>query len=311
MLERLRRAQEVLLEAERAAVNFSQDRYVQANLLSLRTNVADLVLQWEAEARVAQRDVVRYRLIPSQASEYAIRSVATSLLDFQELFSTVFDALKNGAKRRAHLAADVLLETSFNFAFSYPGSLGIAMSIDASSPGLFEGKFDAAVEAFMQVVEVQDEDELRGLAERLGRAVVRKTFDWSKANLAAGYSVDLIWTSSTGQRHGGMIDVARFRRLVQVIERTSDTETHPLTTGGVLTGFDGQVRRFRFVGDDNQVYAGTLSERFPAGAVWRVNAPYQADIERDEALNFATQETQITYRLKHLEPVTMELPLSV
>lgn len=310
MLERLRRAQEVLSEAERAAADFPRDRYVQANLLSLRTDVADLMEQWEAEARVAQRDIVRYRLIPSRATEYPIRSVTTSLLDFQELFSQVFDALKNGAKLRARLAAEVLQNTSFNFAFSYPGSLGVAMSIDASNPGLFEGKFDAAVDAFMQIVEVQDEDELRDLAKKLGVAVVKKTFDWSKTNLAAEYSVDLNWTYSTGQQHGGMIDVARFRRLVEVIERTSETETRPLTMAGVLTGFDGQVRKFRFVGEDDQVYIGTLSENFPAGAVWRVNAFYQADIEMDETLSYATQETRTAYRLKHLEPGTTELPLS-
>jgi hypothetical protein len=310
MLERLRRAQEVLSEAERAAADFLNDRYVQANLLSLRTDVADLMDQWEAEARVKQRDVVRYRLIPSEATEYAIRSVTSSLHGFQEMFSQVFDALKNGAKRRARLTADVLEQTCFNFAFSYPGSLGVAMSIDASNPGLFEGKFDAAVEAFMQIVAVQSEDELRNLAKKLGNAVVKRTFEWSRANLAAEYSVDLRWVTATGQQHGGVIDVAAFRRIVTVIERTSETETSSLDVAGLLTGFDGQVRRFRFVGDDDVVYLGTLSESFPAGAVWRVNAPYEAKVEKDETLSFATQETRTTYRLKHLEPLTLELPLS-
>ena len=301
MLERLRRAQEALSQAERAAADFPNDRYVQANLLSLRTDVAELVEQWETEARIQQREIVRYRLVPLHAAEYAIRSVSTSLLDFQELFSQVFDALKNGAKQRARLATDVLQETCFNFAFSYPGSLGVAMSIDAATPGLFEGKFDAAIQAFMQILEVRDEDELRDLAKTLGVAVVKKTFDWSKANLVASYSVDLSWITAKGHRFGGMIDVARFRHLVKVIERTSDTETSTIVLGGLLTGFDGQVRRFRFVGDDDRVYVGTLSESFPAKAVWRVNAAYEATIEKDEALSYATQETKTDYRLKHLE----------
>lgn len=302
MLERLRRAQEALSQAERVAADFPDDRYVRANLVSLRTDVAELVVHWEAEARAEQREIVRYRLVPLQATEYAIRSVSRSLLDFQELFSQVFDALKNGGKQRARLTAEVLQETCFNFAFSYPGSLGVAMSIDAANPGLFEGKFDAAIQAFMQVVDVRDEEELRDLAKTLGSAVVKKTFDWSRVNLAASYSVDLNWTTARGVRFGGMIDVDRFRHLVEVIGRTSDTETSTLVLGGLLTGFDGQVRKFRFVGDDDRACTGVLAESFAAKAIWRVNAPYEATIEKDETLSYATQETRIDYRLKHLEP---------
>ncbi|WP_158926841.1 hypothetical protein [Acidisphaera sp. S103] len=301
LVDRIRRVYEEITKVERVAAQFPDDIYIQANLNSLRYDAQELEHEWAEETRLAQKEVCRYRMIPSYIGQYSIRAVTQSLLDFQELFSQIYDAIKNGAKKQARLAAEMVEQTKFNLAFTYPGSLGVAMSVD-STPDLFNGPFDEAIDAVMQVVDAQDEHDVRDMAKALGEAVVKRAYDWARINSYANYAVDLDWTTLKGTRKGGMIDVTAFSRLVSVIDHTSDSIIKPIKVRGVLVGLDSRTKRFRFVDPDGDDYAGPLSEIFPAGAVWQVNETYIADIEVEETVEYATDATRHINRLKHLEP---------
>ena len=309
LVDRIRRAYEEIAKVERIAAQFPKDIYVQANLDSLRYDAAELENEWAAETRQAQQEVCRYRMIPARANFFSIRAVTQSLLEFQELFSQIYDAVKNGAKKQARLAADILDQTNFNLAFTYPGSLGVAMSVD-SRADLFTGEFDASIDTLMQISQVEDEHDIRDLAKALGNAVVKRTYEWAQANSAFSYSVDVDWTTLSGVHKGGMIDLTAFNRLVTLIGRASDSEKKDINVRGVLVGLDSKTRRFRFVDPLGDDYAGPMAESFPAGAVWLVNEAYVADIEVEETLEYATETTKQIFRLKHLELVPKELPLS-
>jgi len=302
LVDRIRRVYEEITKVERIAAQFPDDIYIQANLNSLRYDAEELTREWAEETRLAQKEVCRYRMIPSYVGEYSIRTVTQSLLDFQELFSQIYDAIKNGTKKQARLAAEMVQQTTFNLAFTYPGSLGVAMSID-STPDLFTGEFDKAIDAVMQVVEARDEHDVRDMAKSLGEAVVKRAYDWARVNSSASYAVDLDWTTLKGTHRGGMIDVAAFNRLVTVISHTSDSVIKSMKVRGVLVGLDSKTKRFRFVDPGGEDYAGSLSETFPASAIWQVNEAYLADIEIEKTIEYATDTTKQINRLKHLEPV--------
>lgn len=306
LVDRLRRAYQEIERVQTVAHNFPDDIFVRANLDSLLYDARQLEDDWATQTRLAQQETIRYRMIPQHVTAYTVRSVTKSLLDFQELFAQVYDALQNGAKKQARLAADIVRQTTMNIAFTYPGSLGVAMSMDAQ-PDLFTGQFDSAVDAFMQTVQAKDEDDVREMARYLGVAVVRKTFDWAKVNLDARYSVDLDWVTASGIHRGGMISIESFNRIVSVISRTSDTERSGLEVKGILVGFDSKKRRFRFVDPDGDDFAGPLSETFPAGQIWPVNDRYVADIEVEQTTEFATDTTRRVYRLKQLNRPLIQL----
>jgi hypothetical protein len=302
LVDRIRRVYEEITKVERIAAQFPDDSYVQANLSSLRFDAAELEQEWAEETKSAQREVCRYRMISTSMGEYTVRSVAQSLSDFQELFSQIYDSIKNKAKKRARLTPEVMQQTTFNLAFTYPGSLGVAMSID-SRPELFVSEFDGTIDALMQIVDARDEHDVRDIAKSLGDAVVRRAYDWARVNAGAGYAVDLDWTTLSGIRKGGMIDVTAFDRLVLVIGRTSDSVMRIIKVNGVLVGLDSKTKRFRFLDPEGEDFVGTLSENFPAGAVWEINEAYVADIEVEETVEYATDTTKRTNRLNHLEPV--------
>jgi hypothetical protein len=124
----------------------------------------------------------------------------------------------------SHGTPDVAQETALNFGYSYPGSLGVAMTVPSGSNLFAEGKFDEVVSTVVEVMRLHDEREVRGVAEKYGIAVVRRAYDWSKTNAASGFGVDLTWLQLGGRQAGSVAEVRDFQRIVDLIGRTSDEE---------------------------------------------------------------------------------------
>jgi hypothetical protein len=304
LLDRLRRAYASIAEIEQAALRVPGDSFLLANLASLKSDAEDLEAQWRQLAINEQKEVCRYRLIPTGMMGYAIQYVTRSLLEFQELFSQIYDSLAHGPKKRMRLTDDLIAETRFDFGFSYPGSLGIVLMVQGE-PSFFGDKYDQSIDALMQIAGVKDEDSVREMSRTLGGAVVKRAFDWSRVNLSAGYTVDIGWTTTKGYSRGGTIDVTTFGRVVEIISKTSDTERDTIRVPGVLIGIDAKAKRFRFVAYDGNgpPYSGFLSEIFPVKQVWSINTSYTAQITVETVIEYATQTVRESYRLDMLEPI--------
>jgi hypothetical protein len=304
LLDRLRHAYASIAEVEQVAARVPGDEFVLANLASLKSDAEDLESQWRTLTAIEQKEVCRYRLIPTTNIKYALTNVTRSLLDFQGLFSQIYDSIVRGPRRRIRLSDEIVDDTRFEFGFSYPGSLGVVLMVQGEI-GLLEDKYDSAIDALMQISGVDNEDSVREMSRTLGIAVVKRAFDWSKINLSAGYSVDIGWTTARGYSKGGVIDVRTFGRIVEIISRTSDVERETIRTPGVLLGIDAKAKRFRFVSYDGNgpPYAGSLSETFPLKAVWSINTSYTAEITVETVTDYATMVTRETYRLSGLEPI--------
>ncbi|MBW5437445.1 hypothetical protein FXB41_22615 [Bradyrhizobium canariense] len=302
LLDNLRRTYAAIGEVQEVAARMPGDIMVLANLGSLKREATDLEALWEEECRQARVEVCRYRLMPENDERYTVAAVTKSLLDFQELFSQIYDALKNGVKKSRQLSSWMLNETAFDFGFSYPGSLGVALMVP-SHADLLGGKFDDTVDAFLQVMHVSNEDEVKDLAKSLGPAVVKKAYDWSRVNHSSGYAVDVTWNTVQGTKKGAVVDVAALGKIVEIIGRTSDVERQNIRGPGILVGLDTLKKRFRFVEPDGLDYSGPVTEEFEIQRKWAVNQTYIAHIQVEEITEYATQEIKRTYRLVSLTPV--------
>lgn len=305
LLDQLRRAHAAVGEMQEAIAKFPSDRYAQSNLDVMRKEAQALEAEWEEECRSQDVEVCRYRIIPESGTRYAIRYVTKSLLDFQELISQIFDALKGGAKQRAKISGETEAETAFDFGFSYAGSLGVALMVPSGSD-LFAGKFDSTVDQFLDIFNISQEDEIRAVAADLGSAVVRKVYDWSKVNVQAGYGIDVTWNTSAGHKKGALIDVESMERIVEVISRTTDEETRQFSTPGTLMGIDGVRRTFRFIAFDSNEYTGRLSDTFPNRQEWAINHTYVANIFAKSVTEYATEEVKETFVLMELQSKSID-----
>lgn len=299
LLNRLRRAYAAVGELEATAARFPSDRFVMANLNSLKRDASDLEALWQAECERAKVEVCRYRLLPERKERYILADVSRSLLEFQQLFSQVYSALRRGLRERARISSEIKDESAFGFGFSYPGSLGIALTVEGDSR-LFGTKYDSAIDAFMEVLAIKDENEVRDLAHTLGDAVVKRVYDWSRVNNRAGYGVDVVWTKTNGTVAGGSIGVTSFNRIVNLIERTSDVSSTPLEITGTLKGIDTESKRFHFIAWNEDRYSGEVSEDFDLDRKWSVNTEYNASIVIRTVTEYATQKTKKSFKLNAL-----------
>lgn len=298
-LDALRRAYASLSDLNAVMAQHPGDIFVKMNRDSVAAHAKKLEDEWLESCRLSQVEVCRYRLV-SARDFYSANAFSKSLLTFQELFSQIFDALKNGAKDRARLGAESAAETEFCLAYTFPGSLGVVLTVK-DEPNLIEGKFDRAVEAFHDVIGMDDEHDVRDTARALGNAVVKKVYDWAEANYQNDLSVDVLWTSGAkGRKAGGYIDSSAFARYIDIINRTSDVEKTEVVVRGVLVAIDLKSDKFRIVDPAGTDYAGKFSESFDARRQWSVNKVYSAEIGVEKRVHYATQKTDVTYLLKSL-----------
>ena len=213
LLDRIRVVYAEVAEVEAVAERHPGDVFVLASLTSLKRQAEEFEQEWYELARVEQIEVCRYRLNSTLGFRYPAALFARSVENFQYLFSQIFDALENGPKQRSRLSAGVISETQFQFAYTYPGSLGVVLMMQGEHD-LLSGKFDAAIEAVSQLMDIEDEDDVRTISSKLGEAVIRRVYDWSHQNVEAGFEVDMDWRSAGGVARGGHLDIDKMGKIV-------------------------------------------------------------------------------------------------
>lgn len=301
LLDAVRAAYARIGDVEMVAQDHPGDQMVLASLQSLRAHAEHLEQQWVEECRHRRVEVCRYKLLAGLTEAYSATSFAKSLLEFQELFAQIFDAKIHGSpKRRAIVSGEIISETAFDFAYSYPGSLGVVLTLQ-DRPDLFSGRFETAIAAFQQVTSIEDEDDVRDVANTLGDAVVKRVYDWSTVNYLAGFSVDVTWTGFSEAYAGKLVDREELGRIIELIGKAGDIERTTVRVIGTLVAIDVLGKRFRLVVPDGEDYRGTLSERFDLSKQWAVNRTYAARIVVEAVTRYATQRTDVNYRLEDLE----------
>src|SRR5690606_23789921 len=133
----------------------------------------------------------------------------------------LYDFVKNGPKYAANYSKEVRSASQFNLAYTYPGSIGVLLSIDNRRDLFGEGELDRIINLINRVVELESIGQVRSIAHELGLNVVRHVFKWADQNWKSEYSVDIQWTRSDAVIKGGYVPRAQFLKLKSLIEETS------------------------------------------------------------------------------------------
>ena len=169
LLDKVQRSYARVAEVEAVAARFPGDMYVLGNLSSLRRDAEKLERMWQDEASRAQLEVCRYRVVPQSQILYPIRDIGRSMVSFQDLFSQLYDSIVAGKKSKKAITEEITGITSLNFGFAYPGSLGIAMTVP-SDRDLFTNRYDEVIVAFLGLMRLASEGEVRKIADAHGIA---------------------------------------------------------------------------------------------------------------------------------------------
>ncbi len=306
LIEKLGKAYAEMAKLEHEAIHAEPNPFLAIQLDSIRRMATQLEEEWRQLSRKRFTELCYYRVIGDATKAFSVAPVFRSISTFQSLFSQVFDALTNEPKERARISLDIESQTDLKLAYTYPGSLGFALYTE-STASLFDDKFRATAEAVSDIMETQDESHVRDIASTLGQAVVKRVYDWSKANAEANFGVDLKWRGLVSDSIESYSTPGVFENLVNIIEGTVDRIETRLVVTGILLGMDTQTRRFRFhaqpSGDD---FSGLSDKDFDLSKDWTLNHRYTARIRSITESRYATLESRVSYELLSLE----EAPLA-
>lgn len=284
---------------EVALARSPQRRDLQTNLAAghkLARQAQDALLRL---SEVQHIEVCNYRLLPEAANGYSLSHVSRSLFEYQNLFSQIYDALKNGKKERAVIGREAMEQSDLEFAYSYSGSLGVVLFAQ-SERQFFEGGLDSSIDALFQVLEIDGQHSVRDVANNLGRAVVKRVHDWSGVNIDGGFATDVRWNRSDGRQLGEVIERRRMEKIVGIINATSDKQTETIEAKGMLIGGNIKSRSFHFAILDGKDYRGYLDGEFDNSTSMTLGKTYNARIRETKVLHYALEKMETTYELLSL-----------
>jgi hypothetical protein len=309
VVERTRKAFATVSALEGAVARAPEDRALRLNLSAMRKMALQAEQQLMSYSARQQVEVCNYRLLPEAAENFGLPFVSESMLQYQNLFSQIYDAIKHGPKSVASIKRDAFNESLLEFGYSYSGSLGIVL-LRPGSRDFFTGQFDASIEALFQALDIKDQHDVRDIANSLGLAVVKRIHDWSEANYKGGFSADVRWNRSDGRQLGQVVERRQMASIISIIKTTSDKEIVERRVYGLLVGINLKAGTFHFVVPDGPDYRGILSPEFSRSQVVPVGRAYWARIDETKVTHYATDRVETSHALKVLEaaPPTVSAP---
>lgn len=274
-----------------------------ANMRSLQKRYKKLEADFVAAADELGVDVCSYRLFPDETTP-TLTGIVSALGDFQSLFSVVYDARRHGPKKRIRLGDDVVRESSFGFAYTYSGSLGVTLTLPNERLLLQEidTAIDEAMKAIFAMARLGEPSEILTFARSLGPATVRALYKWADDHVKAGLGADIRWRRGEQVRASLLIQRPELERLKQTIDITSDTEEVEIDLTGELVGADIKSHTFHMTSGDTE-YRGRFTDAIGPEHAVTLPKTYRAKVRKTTKIYYSTDKEDVSYFLLSLEPV--------
>jgi hypothetical protein len=298
--DRAKKAHASVAKLESLLLREPDNRAVQINLKGMMKRALQASEELERLAAVNRIEVCKYRMVPMTGNGYSLRNVSKALLEYQNLFSQLYDSFKNGPKNRAVLGQEARDESGLEFAYSYAGSLGVVL-LTRSERDFFSGNLDAPIEAIYQIIEINNIDAVRDIASTRGRAVVKRIYDWSSSLAAGGFAADIQWNRSDGKVLGEMVDRSRLESIAAFIIEAADTKTDDVDIEGILIGANRETKFFQISEINGETYKGYFDPQFEVPSELTVGGFYKASIRISDKYYYASDTHQKTNSLLSLD----------
>lgn len=314
-MNEIHRILELLQDTDEASVRFEQltrdnpdDLANLVNVRAVRKRRADLERRLNAELRTSQADLVQYHIKKTEEDRYPVVAVAEAISGFQQLVTSVFDALRSTPKKRYRPQPDNVALSTLDLAMALPvGSVLVSMSIENNRLLAIQSELDQTFERVFEILNTRDSEHLRQLADVVGIASIAKAHDWAASAAWHGLNTKIeIQKDTTKEPRRFEISNSQAQTLMEVIEEKSDKEIEPETVMGELIGIDVDPdpdrTYFHIETNDKRTLTGQLDVSFPRDQHWAVHVIYTARVAKVTTTKYATGEERIEWVLVHLQP---------
>jgi hypothetical protein len=291
-----------LEQIERAIAKEPSDWGLALTAESLRHRQNDLQKVFVEIAHIDHLDVCNYRIIPDGESS-SIASVTKALGSFQDLVTVVFDAIKNGPKIRARPSADMVVGSTLDFGYAYPGSLGFVFTMPNDRLLLGESELDRAFRAIFQMAKAESPQELAAHVPQVGVAGIRRLYSWSQSHVEYGLSADIKWQRQETERDRVVVQKEELARLREIIDQASEEKVETFTITGELLGLDvGASNSFRLSAPGAQDIYGKIGDAFNKAQLYEIHGRYFASVIKKSKIYYSTEREDEWWELAELRP---------
>ncbi|HEY6180794.1 MAG TPA: hypothetical protein VIW67_01040 [Terriglobales bacterium] len=297
IIEKIRDTETAISMAERSLRSDPSSETAEIMAKSFLKRQAELKEELSQCAKQNVLDICSYRLFSENEAAIKITSLANVLFDFQSLFTTVVDAIKNGPKLRAKPEATLVSMTSFDFGYCFNGSAGIVMTMPDELILIGETDFDRAIQALFAMAKSNTSEELATFAKTLGVASVRKMHRWTIDHLHDRTGADIKWVKDKEVKHQLFIQPQELETLQRVIEETSEEVEEIATLTGKLVGLDVDLKRFHMTFEGANDIKGEISPAIGTSKTLEVPKLYTVEVLVKKKIKFSTETEEVSHFL--------------
>lgn len=211
-------------------------------------------------ANELELDVCSYR-IELDDGRPTLQGITGVLGSFQRLFTSVYAAIDKGPRQTTKVGAEITDATAFGFAYTFPGSVGVVMTLPNERLLVNKTKLDEAIEGVFEMMKARTPGDVKECSRKFGVASVRVVHQWAEENAKAGFGADIAWRRKDHVRDSFRIQRPEIVRLEMAIHETTDEQEE--TFVGELVMVDVVEKTFKMrVGPD--LIEGTFKDAISA-----------------------------------------------
>ena len=290
---------EAIAHGERTLAAHPDVPSVAATLRTIQKRRENLEEQFFAVANEMGLDVCSYRIEPPEYQRTTIAEMTAVLGAFQKVFTSVYDAVVNGPKKSSKASAAVINATAFGFAYTFPGSIGVMMTLENERLLLSETDLDVAMRKTFELMSYRDPSQIEVATKQVGLPAVRQAYEWASENAKARYGADIVWHREGVPKFQVRIQTQEIAHLASVIKNATAKEEVTLT--GDLIDVSIPDKTFRMTVGDKMIEGGfdaAISHVHPV----QLPRSYRATMNVQEKVVTEDGEDEITYFLLRLDP---------
>jgi hypothetical protein len=296
ILQHIQETEALIAEYEGAALRPGSPSSLLVNLRSLEKLKRQLEREFEELAAREKMDVYRYRLLLDE-SRPPLVAIAKPWTQFQALFSAIYDAIKHGATNTSRrMVQQDVLATQFHFAFTFPGSVGVVLTLPSSLGG--DSETDYLVEStntLFEMAKASTAEEVKSFVERLGVPPVVKLNRWVKAHVAFDSGAGIDWRTRTL-----LVQKQEFKQLRDVIKKVSEPTVIEQVMPGLLLGASIAKHIFDMRLDTGEEISGKFTDAITLENTVVLPKRYSAVIRKTTQIKEATEQLDVSYFLVRL-----------
>ena len=288
------------VQLERAAASDPDDIGLRLMSESLVNRQRDLEEAFAEAAHEEFLDLCVYRLIVDSRDSFSLSAFTGALGSFQSLVTTVYDSLKTGPKVRASFSPEIVQESTLSVGYTYPGSLGLVLTMPNERLMFVESRLDQAVGIVFAMAKASSAADVAAYAQQAGVASVRKLYAWSQSHSEHAMSADIRWRRRGEDRASLLVQHQELKQLERTIEEAVEEKHEPVVVTGELTGLDVSVDRFRLKFPDADEIFGRLADSFDRTPRYTIHGMFEARMTKHSKVYYSTEREEETWELSEL-----------